>query len=131
MNVAVIGLGYWGPNLVRNLLASSEISSVTICDANTDRLANCATRFPGVLTETDSQRVFTNAAIDAVVIATPVYTHYDLARKALENGKHVLMEKPFTRTSQQAQDLITIASTLNLTLMVDHTFLFTGAVAKM
>ncbi len=131
MNVAVIGLGYWGPNLVRNLLASSEITSVTVCDPNTDRLAACAARFPGVLTEPDSQRVFGDPAIDAVVIATPVYTHYDLARKALENGKHVLMEKPFTRTSQQAQDLITIAAALNLTLMVDHTFLFTGAVAKM
>ncbi len=131
MNVAVIGLGYWGPNLVRNLLSNPSISSVTICDANEERLANCGRKFPGVRMVNDANIVFSDNTIEAVVIATPVYTHYDLARKALENGKHVLMEKPFTRTSQQAQDLVTIAKTLNLTLMVDHTFLFTGAVMKM
>ncbi len=131
VNIAVIGMGYWGPNLVRNFLANPQIEKILLCDANEERLRAAGRRFLGVLTTDSADVVFSDPSIDAVVIATPVFTHYDLARKALENGKHVLMEKPFTRTSQQAQDLVTIASALNLTLMVDHTFLFTGAVRKM
>lgn len=131
MNIAIIGLGYWGPNLARNFLGNPNVSSVTICDKNAERLANAARKFPGVRTETEVQNIFNDPSIEAVAIATPVFTHYNLARRALESGKHVLMEKPFTRTAQEANDLVTIAEHLGLTLMVDHTFLFTGAVQKM
>ncbi|MBL7974138.1 MAG: Gfo/Idh/MocA family oxidoreductase [Candidatus Kapabacteria bacterium] len=131
MNIAVIGLGYWGPNLVRNFLGNPNVTSVTICDKNTERLEAAARKFPGIKTETDVDKIYADPTITAVAIATPVYTHYNLARKALESGKHVIMEKPFTRTVQEAEDLITIAEHFGLTLMVDHTFLFTGAVQKM
>lgn len=131
MNIAVIGLGYWGPNLLRNFMAHPQVESVTICDANAERLANAGRKFPTVKTVANADDVFADPSIHAVVIATPVFTHYNLARKALENGKHVLMEKPFTRTTREAEDLITIAESMKLTLMVDHTFLFTGAVQKM
>ncbi|MBL7998658.1 MAG: Gfo/Idh/MocA family oxidoreductase [Candidatus Kapabacteria bacterium] len=131
MHIAVIGLGYWGPNLVRNFLSNPDVTAVTLCDKNEERLNNAAKKFPGVRTESDLDKLLADPGITAVAIATPVFAHYNLARKALEAGKHVLMEKPFTRTTQEAEDLITIAAHFGLTLMVDHTFLFTGAVRKM
>ena len=131
INVAVIGYGYWGPRVARNFYASESTKLHTICDARPDALRKAAGEFPGIEATTELKDVMTSTAIDAVAIVTPVWTHYDFAKQALENGKHVWVEKPFTMSSDQAKDLIELAEKKKLTIMVDHTFLFTGAVRKM
>ncbi|MGH9681212.1 MAG: Gfo/Idh/MocA family protein [Candidatus Acidiferrales bacterium] len=130
INVGVIGYGYWGPNIVRNLQAGDSTRVDTVCDMNEKALARVRKAFPGVKTCTDPAEVLSSPTIDAVAVITPVWTHYELAKKALLNGKHVFVEKPFTSNSTQALELIEIAARRNLTIMVDHTFLFTGAVRK-
>ncbi|WP_263383687.1 Gfo/Idh/MocA family protein [Granulicella arctica] len=127
----VIGYGYWGPNLVRNLFEVPQARVVAVSDMRTERLAEVTSRYPSVETTTDVQDLFDNPAIDAIAIATPVSTHFDLALRALRSGKHVMLEKPMTSTSEQARRLIDEAARRNLTLMVDHTFVYTGAVRKM
>jgi predicted dehydrogenase len=130
VRLGVIGYGYWGPNIVRNFSAHQDCKVVAVCDKNAAALARVLGRHPGVRVTTEIDDVVTATDIDAVAIVTPVSFHYELARKALENGKHVFVEKPFTATSAQAEDLIELAESKNLQIMVDHTFLFTGAVRK-
>jgi predicted dehydrogenase len=130
INVAVIGYGYWGPNLARNFFESDSVSLSCVADLDISRLASVSKLYPGVKTSTDIDDIFTDAGIDAVVIATPVHTHFKLALRALEAGKHVWVEKPFAENADQAKRLIHVAEAKNLTLMVDHTFVYTGAVRK-
>lgn len=131
INIGVIGYGYWGPNLVRNFveLPKSQVSMVS--DFKTELLLKAQTKYPTIQVTTDCQDIFNNPKIDAIVIATPVSTHFDLALAALKAGKHVLVEKPMTVTTDQALQLIDEAERRNLVLMVDHTFVYTGAVQKM
>ncbi len=130
VRVGVIGYGYWGPNVVRNFHAIDACDVVALCDKSAAALQRARRTYPGLHVTTDEDELLTSPDIDAVAIVTPVWTHYDLARAALENGKHVFVEKPFTATSQQAESLIELAERRNLRIMVDHTFLFTGAVRK-
>lgn len=130
MRIGVIGYGYWGPNVVRNFhtLDNSEVLLVA------DRSPKCEARlkktFPSIGFTTDENDILTSPQIDVVAVVTPVWTHYELAKRALENGKHVFVEKPFTYSVEQAEELIELADRKNLKIMVDHTFLFTGAVKK-
>ncbi len=129
MKVGVIGLGYWGPNLVRNFLANNEVESVTACDINPDRLEAIGKKMPSVNLTTDCNDLY-NGDFDIIAIATPVNSHYEFAKKSLEAGKHIWVEKPFTATTRQAEELIEIADKNNLKIFVDHTFIYTGAVRK-
>lgn len=131
IHVALIGYGYWGPNLIRNFLETEDARMAVCCDLDERRLASVAAKYPRVALTTNYEEVLKDPAIDAVAIATPVATHYAFARKALEHGKHVLVEKPMTASVAEAESLIDLAAKRNLTLMVDHTFIYTGAVKKM
>lgn len=128
--LGVIGYGYWGPNIVRNFSGHQDCKVVAVCDKNPSALARVLGRHPGVRVTTEVDDIVASPEIDAVAIVTPVSYHYELAKKALENGKHVFVEKPFTATSAQAEELVELAERKNLQIMVDHTFLFTGAVRK-
>jgi predicted dehydrogenase len=130
IKIGVIGYGYWGPNVARNFSGQPDCRVVAICDKSSVALARVSSRHPGIRVTTDAHDIIDSSDIDAVAIVTPVSWHYTLAKKALENGKHVFVEKPFTSTSLEAEDLIDIAERKNLQIMVDHTFLFTGAVRK-
>jgi predicted dehydrogenase len=130
LKLGVIGYGYWGPNVVRNFIGHHDCKVVTICDKSSAALTRVMAVYPGIGVTTDPDAVLLDTDIDAVAIVTPVSYHYELAKKALENGKHVFVEKPFTATSAQAEELIESAERRNLLIMVDHTFLFTGAVRK-
>ena len=126
----VIGFGYWGPNIVRNVSGLENGDLVAICDQNPAALKRASKLYPGVTMTSEAREILTSPDIDAVAVVTPVWTHFELAKAALENGKHVFVEKPFTSTSQQAEELIELAAIKNLQIMVDHTFLFSGAVKK-
>lgn len=126
----VIGFGYWGPNIVRNLSGLDGASLAAICDKSEASLQRAKRAYPNVRLTTNCAELMSSTDIDAIAVITPVWTHYELAKQALENGKHVFIEKPFTATSAQAEELIELAERKNLTIMVDHTFLFTGAVRK-
>ena len=130
IRVGVIGYGYWGPNLVRNLSESPGFDVAVVSDRRPQRLAQAKLRHPMVTTTTDCNEIFASPAIDAVVIVTPVSTHFDLALAALRAGKHVLITKPLTASAEQAATLIETAAELNRVLMVDHTFVYTGAVQR-
>jgi predicted dehydrogenase len=130
IRVGVIGYGYWGPNIVRNLHGLDSTRVEMICDKSPAALARARKSYPSVSTCSDPAEILTSPTIDAVAVVTPVWTHYELAKKALQNGKHVFVEKPFTSNAKQAEELIELAARKNLTIMVDHTFLFTGAVRK-
>jgi len=130
IRVGVIGYGYWGPNIVRNLNGLESTTVRMICDKSSAALARARKLYPAVQTVSDPNEVLRSPEIDAVAVITPVWTHYDLAKLALENGKHVFVEKPFTSSVAQAEELIEIAARKRLIIMVDHTFLFTGAVKK-
>ena len=131
LQIAVIGYGYWGPNLVRNFAWSEGCEVKYVCDINPNRLTKIRYQFPNVGEVTsDFSKVIHDPDIDAVAIATPVHSHFDLAKQALAAGKHVLLEKPMTDKMQDAEILCKLADDKNLILMVDHTFLFTGAVRK-
>ncbi len=130
MKVGVIGLGYWGPNLVRNFSALPDVEKVIACDQRTERLQFIKNKFPAVELTSNADDVI-NGNSDIVVIATPVYTHYNIAMSCLEAGKHIWVEKPFTATTSEAESLIEIAEKRNLKIFVDHTFIYTGAVRKM
>ena len=131
MNIAIIGYGYWGPNLVRNFSQVNNCKVKKVSDFRSDRLVIVSKTYPGIKVSTDPDDILLSKEIDAVVIATPVFTHFSLAKKALENGKHVLLEKPMTSTIKEAEELMNLAKQKGLLLMVDHTFLYTGAVMKM
>lgn len=130
LRLGVIGYGYWGPNVVRNFLAHHDCKVVTICDKSSAALTRVMAAHPGIGVTTNPDAVLLATDIDAVAIVTPVSYHYELAKKALQNGKHVFVEKPFTATSSEAEELIELADRRGLQIMVDHTFLFTGAVRK-
>src|SRR5690242_7107176 len=130
IRVGVIGYGYWGPNIVRNLNGLDSARAEMVCDMSPAALARARKAHPGIQTVSDPDEILRSPEIDAVAVITPVWTHYELAKKALENGKHVFVEKPFTSNSAQAEELIELAARKKLTIMVDHTFLFTGAVRK-
>jgi predicted dehydrogenase len=126
----VIGYGYWGPNVVRNLdqLDGSEV--VAVCDKSPTSRKRVQKAYPRVRVASECEELTTSSDIDAIAVVTPVWTHYDLAKAALQNGKHVFVEKPFTSNTAQAEELMNLAEQKNLKIMVDHTFLFTGAVKK-
>jgi len=130
IRVAVIGYGYWGPNLVRNFADIPDAQVVAVCDLRPERLVPAQGRYPTIRVTTDPYELLQDTSIDAIAIATPVSTHYDLALSALRAGKHVLVEKPLAATSEQAIRLIDEADWQNRVLMVDHTFIYTGAVRK-
>jgi predicted dehydrogenase len=131
VNCAIIGYGYWGPNLVRNFSSSVNSRVHTVMDLRPERLALVSRTYPGVQVTSDIDSLWTNKEIDAVIIATPVFTHFELAKKALQAGKHVLLEKPMTDTVAHAEELIALSKEVGKVLMVDHTFLYTSSVQKM
>jgi len=130
IRVGVIGYGYWGPNIVRNLHGLESTRVEMVCDKSPNALARVRKAYPNIRTASDPAEILRSPEIDAIAVITPVWTHYDLAKMALENGKHIFIEKPFTSSSEQAEELIELAARRNLKIMVDHTFLFTGAVRK-
>jgi predicted dehydrogenase len=126
----VIGYGYWGPNVVRNLDQLDQVDVLQVCDLSASARQRAQKAFPDLEVTADPSALLSSPDIDAIAVVTPVWTHFEIARTALENGKHVFVEKPFTSNSAQAQELIELAEKKNLKIMVDHTFLFTGAVRK-
>lgn len=130
INIAVVGLGYWGPNLVRNVAVLPKAHLHTLCDEQPARLDHVGRQYPGAKQQIDFEAVLVDPNIDAVIIATPVHTHFELALAALQAGKHVLVEKPLAQTSDQCRQLIALAEKNNLILMVGHVFLYNAAVRK-
>ncbi|MCC6858389.1 MAG: Gfo/Idh/MocA family oxidoreductase [Bryobacterales bacterium] len=130
IRVGVIGYGYWGPRVARNFQALEGCELTVVCDRSEDLLRRARQAHPKAVLTSDASELVRSPEVDAVAVVTPVWTHFDLARAALENGKHVFVEKPFTATARQAEELIELAERKNLRIMVDHTFLFTGAVRK-
>jgi len=130
IRVGIIGYGYWGPQITRNFHGIDGCEVAVICDKDPATHRRIKRAYPEIETTCDIADVVYSPDIDAVAVITPVWTHFELAKKALENGKHVFVEKPFTSTAAQAEELIELAAKKNLTIMVDHTFLFTGAVRK-
>jgi len=129
ISVGVVGCGYWGPNLIRNLNALSECSLEAVCDKSEERLAHMKRLYPAVRTETDFSKLLGDD-IDAIVVATPVSLHHSLAKKSLLAGKHTFIEKPMAATVEECADLVAIAEEKKLTLMVGHTFLYSAPVRK-
>jgi len=130
LKFGVIGYGYWGPNIVRNLRSLEGCKVVGICDQAPAARKRIQAAYPEVRIYSDCSELIKSPDVDAIAVITPVWTHYDLTKAALENGKHVFVEKPFTSKVAQAEELINLAAQKNLQIMVDHTFLFTGAVRK-
>jgi predicted dehydrogenase len=126
----VLGYGYWGPNVVRNLHSLDGCHVAAVCDRDPTALKRVRQAYPDIAVTTEPSELLTSPKIDAIAVVTPVWTHFELAKAALENGKHVFVKKPFTATTQQAEELIDLGIRNNLTIMVDHTFLFSGAVRK-
>jgi predicted dehydrogenase len=129
--IGVIGCGYWGPNLLRNFAENEAAQLRWICDTDETRLAAMGRRYPGARTTTDCRELIDDVELDAIAVVTPVATHFQLAKDALLAGKHVLVEKPLTSTVRDAEELIELAKKNERTLMVDHTFVYTGAIRKM
>src|SRR3984893_16415233 len=130
LRIAVVGWGYWGRNYVRILSELLESRLVAICDGRPDRLREVGGRFPGVQLTTDIEDIASDPEIDAVVVCTEATTHYDVTRRILSSGKHVLVEKPLTTTTADAQELITLAESKSTVLMVGHTFVFNAGIQK-
>lgn len=130
IKIGVIGFGYWGPNIVRNFSVLDGVKVLSVADISQEALKRVQKNYPNLKVRSNPDDILNSSEIDAVAIATPVYSHFELAKKALENGKHVFVEKPFTSTVREAEELIEIAEKRKLKIMVDHTFLFTGAVIK-
>ena len=128
LNIGIIGFGYWGPNLVRNFSSSNQTLVTRVVDFRKERLDLVNQLYPGVITSSDTSTIFSDANLDAVVIATPVNTHFELAKQALLAGKHVLIEKPVTSSYAEAVELLELSQRLKKVVMVDHTFLYTGAI---
>ena len=130
MNFGVIGYGYWGPNIVRNLAGLEDSHVVAIADVDPDSRRRAQKTYPNLRVTADPAELIHSTKIDAIAVISPAWTHYELTKAALNNGKHVFVEKPFTSTVAQGEELIELARRRNLRIMVDHTFLFTGAVKK-
>ena len=131
LKFGVIGYGYWGPNIVRNVRTLEGCQLVGICDQSPAARKRILSANPGIPVYSDYHELVGSPDVDAIAVITPVWTHFEVAKAALENGKHVFVEKPFTSSVAQAEELINLAEQKNLKIMVDHTFLFTGAVRKM
>jgi len=131
IRMGIIGYGYWGPNIVRNFHGQEHSRVVMVCDKSPNSVRRVRQAYPDMHVTGDADELLKSTDIDAVAIVTPVRTHFEFAKRALENGKHVFVEKPFTCTTAQAEELIELAERKNLKIMVDHTFLFTGAVKRM
>src|SRR6266550_2616354 len=129
--IGVLGCGYWGPNLLRIFAENERAQLRWICDLDESRLAAMGRRYPAAQTTNDYLKLLSDPQLDAVAVVTPVATHFQIAKEVLNAGKHVLVEKPLTATAREAEELIELASRHGLTLMVDHTFVYTGAVRKM
>src|SRR3972149_2451411 len=130
LKIAIIGFGYWGPNIVRNFNNTKNCQVTHLADLREDVLKSAQRLYPALQVTRSADEVINNSEIDAVVIVTPVYSHFELAKNALQNDKHVLIEKPMTHTSASAKELIEISMIRKKVLMVDHTFLYNGAVKK-
>jgi predicted dehydrogenase len=130
MKFGVIGYGYWGPNIVRNLMSLDGSQVLAIADVSPTARKRAQKAYPGINVTANAADVISSTEIDAVAVITPVWTHYELTKRALENGKHVFVEKPFTGNAAQAEELINLAQRKKLKIMVDHTFLFTASVEK-
>ena len=130
LNIGVVGYGYWGPNVARNFHGTAGAKLVAVSDLSEKRLGLAQNHYPFIKGMKDPLELIRSTDVDAVAIVTPVFAHYEMARAALLAGKHIFVEKPFTSTSAQAKELVDLAARKNLKIMVDHTFLFTGAVKK-
>ena len=130
MNFGVIGFGYWGPNIVRNLAMMEGSQVIAVADLDPVARHRAQRAYPAIQVTGDPNEIVTSTRIDAVAVVSPVWTHYELTKTALMNGKHVFVEKPFTLNAAQGEELVELAERRNLKIMVDHTFLFTGAVRK-
>ena len=130
IRVGVIGYGYWGPNVARNIHSLEGAQLVAICDKSLNALKRAKQAYPYIHVTSDPCEVLTSTEIDVIAVVTPVWTHFELAKAALHNGKHVFVEKPLTSSAAQAEELIELAEKKNRRIMVDHTFLFTSAVRK-
>jgi len=130
VNFGVIGYGYWGPNIVRNLAGLEDSHVIAIADVDPNSRQRAQKAYPNIRVTADAAEIITSTKIDAIAVISPAATHFELAKAALKNGKHVFVEKPFTSSAAQAEELVNLARQKNLRIMVDHTFLFTGAVKK-
>src|SRR3954469_12254654 len=128
VNVALVGLGYWGPNLLRALFELEDVEVSYICDLDSERLERFSRRYPSARPTRDFENVLSDPRVDAVVIATPVFTHFGLASRALNAGKHVFVEKPMASSSTEADELIELAESMDRAIMCGHTFLYSPAV---
>lgn len=131
IRVGVIGLGYWGPNLVRNLRETEDVEVIAVADMSSERGVAIARRYPELTVYADGDLVIGRDDLDAIVIATPAESHYELAKKALDSGRHVLVTKPLATSVVQAEELCALAERHELVLMIDHTFVYTAAVRKL
>ena len=131
IGISVVGYGYWGPNLVRNLWDTPGARLVSVCDVRKERLSGVQSRYPAVEITDDFGELLRDSRVQAIAIATPVSSHFDLALRALQAGKHVFVEKPMAATAEQAQRLVDEADRRGLVIAVDHTFVHTGAIKKM
>jgi len=130
VGVGVVGCGYWGPNLIRNFRSTPGCSLKAVCDMDEERLAHMSALYPEVTATKDFEDLVANDNIDALVVATPVYLHHELAMKSLQAGKHTFIEKPMGSSSEQCRELVTTARENSLTLMVGHTFLYSSPVRR-
>jgi predicted dehydrogenase len=130
INIGVLGYGYWGPNVARNFHAAAGANLTAVSDVSEKRLVLAQNQYPFIKVLKDPMELIRSTEVDAVAIVTPVFAHFEMAKEALLAGKHIFVEKPFTSTSAQARELIDLAAKKGLKIMVDHTFLFTGAVRK-
>jgi len=130
INIGLIGYGYWGPNLARNFNNNPDFNLKAICDFSDDRVKHAATFYQQATVTNNADDLFNGLDLDAIAISTPVSTHFDLAHKALSNGKHVWLEKPMTESVEQAEQLIELADKNNLKLLIDHTLVYTGSIIK-
>src|SRR5262249_5160374 len=130
IKIAAVGYGYWGPNIVRNVMETPGLELWGLCELNAERTAKFSARYPGVRTSTSFEEVLADPSVDAVSIATPPATHYPLVKQALEAGKHALVEKPLATNSADAERLVEMARDSGLVLMPGHTFLYSPAVNK-
>jgi predicted dehydrogenase len=130
INVAVVGCGYWGPNLIRNFNSLEDCKVKIACDLDKNRLAHIKTLYSSIETTTEYDRLIEDATIDAIAIATPVHLHHEMAKRSLQAGKHTFIEKPMALSAEECKDLIRLAETQQLTIIVGHTFIYSPPVRK-
>jgi len=131
IKIAMAGCGYWGPNLLRNFISLSDCKVKTICDIDSERLSHLESLYPSAATTQDYDEVIKDTEIDAVVIATPVRFHFEMAKASLRAGKHTFVEKPMASTVAECEELVQLAEDKKLTLMIGHTFVYSAPVRRM